>query len=80
MPGAVVARKVESFADLWLSISQAALLLDNSRYRVLTNIARGRIQTQVVAGRTIVLREDVERVRDELQATRSQDEPSAVSA
>ncbi len=49
--------------DSWFSLNQAAGELDESRVAVLQRIARGELAHDIVAGRTVVSRESVEKVK-----------------
>ena len=63
------ARKQETPGDdLWVSMYQAASTLKCSRYLVGQFIGRGKLTSNFVAGRTVVLRDDVERLRAEREA------------
>lgn len=50
--------------DLWMSLYDAAEVLKESRYSVMQRIIRGEIESQLVAGRTVVSREGVQRILD----------------
>lgn len=56
-------RKAEpaEVSDPWLSLNQASIALGETRTAVLQRIARGELGHQIVAGRTVVSRESVER-------------------
>ena len=54
------ARKTEPKTDRWLSLSEAARQLGTTRHTVLARALRGELETQQVAGRTVVSRESVE--------------------
>lgn len=57
------ARKAETVTvtDPWLSLNQASIALGETRTAVLQRIARGELEHQIVAGRTYVSRESVQR-------------------
>lgn len=48
--------------DPWMSLFEASKVLQESRLLVLTRTVKGEIRAQHVAGRTVVLRADVEKL------------------
>lgn len=60
------ARKTDDTAapivDRWMSLNEAAEVLEETRHSVLQRIVRRELEADVVAGRTVVSRESVERV------------------
>lgn len=56
-------RKATADRDPWMSLVAAARALDTTRQTVLTLAIKGDIEAQHVAGRTVVSRASVERVR-----------------
>jgi excisionase family DNA binding protein len=58
--------------DLHVSIHGAARLLGVSRYKVLSLVTSGMIESVMVAGHACFLRADVEALRDQLTAERQQ--------
>ena len=59
----VATRKSKLQEDIWMTLRQAALALGQTRHSVLTRIVKGELEAQIVAGRTVVSRESVERAR-----------------
>lgn len=57
-------RKTDATMDPWMSLLAASVRLKETRFRIKTRILNGEITGQVVAGRTVVLREDVERIAE----------------
>jgi len=56
------ARKAAPLPDEWISLPEAARLLGESRHTVLNRSVKGEVEAQFIAGRTIVLRESIQRV------------------
>ena len=57
------ARKTAPASGDWISLVEAARLLDEARQTVLTRAIKGEIEAKHIAGRTVVSRADVERAR-----------------
>jgi hypothetical protein len=57
-------KNVGPLEDQWLSQPQAAAELNCSRHMILGYIARGELTAAVVAGRTVVSRESVARLKE----------------
>lgn len=51
--------------DRWMSLPEAAKTLGVTRHAVMTRALRGELESQTVAGRTVVARADVERMAAE---------------
>lgn len=49
--------------DAWVSLRAASEMLGQTRHTVLMRIVKGELTGQVIAGRTVVSRESVERVK-----------------
>lgn len=62
-----VARK--TVIDRFLSISQAAKELGKANATVLAMVVRGELQSELVAGRTVITRESVERYNASVAAS-----------
>jgi hypothetical protein len=62
-----IARKTHLLHDPWVGIREAARTLGISRHMIMSYGLRGALDTQVVAGRTVVSRDSLERLRGELR-------------
>lgn len=62
-------KQIVPLEDPWMSLPQAAAALRCTRYLVSQFIGRGHLRANLVAGRTYVLREDVERLQAEREAS-----------
>lgn len=50
-------------ADPWMSLVEAARVLGESRQGILTRAVKGEVEAQHIAGRTVVSRASIDRVR-----------------
>lgn len=61
MPRKSVAEK--AVGDPYLTVSDAAATLGETRYTVLHMCVRGELESRQIAGRTVIVRESVDRAR-----------------
>jgi hypothetical protein len=61
-------KNAEGPVDRFVSINDAAKALGESRTRVMTRIAQGQLEVEVIAGRTFITRESVSRVKAQKDA------------
>lgn len=59
--------KAQLVTDDWMSVASAAKALGKSRHGVLALSIRGALVSQIAAGRTVISRESVEKLREQLQ-------------
>lgn len=56
-------RKNAELVDPWMSLTAAAAELETSKHLVLQSVIRGELEASIVAGRTVIDRDSVARLK-----------------